>query len=90
MSRAFKSEIAEIAVLRRPARGFASDSPGTLSDGEGSTSVNERAEHYDVVVIGAGQAGLAMGYLLSRQKRRFLTSSGPDLSDQRGENVGTH
>ena len=39
---------------------------------KGSTSVNERAEHYDVVIIGAGQAGLAMGYLLSRQKRRFL------------------
>ena len=30
------------------------------------------ADHYDVVVIGAGQAGLAMGYFLSRQKRRFL------------------
>jgi putative flavoprotein involved in K+ transport len=34
--------------------------------------VENRAEHYEVVVIGAGQSGLAMGYFLSRQKRRFL------------------
>jgi putative flavoprotein involved in K+ transport len=34
--------------------------------------VDKTAEHYEVVVIGAGQAGLAMGYFLSRQKRRFL------------------
>ena len=32
----------------------------------------KRAENYDVVVIGAGQAGLTMGYFLSRQKRRYL------------------
>jgi putative flavoprotein involved in K+ transport len=35
-------------------------------------SVKSTAEHYEVVVIGAGQAGLAMGYFLSRQKRRFM------------------
>src|SRR5436190_4190829 len=29
-------------------------------------------EHYDVVVVGAGQAGLAMGYFLRRQGRRFV------------------
>jgi putative flavoprotein involved in K+ transport len=34
--------------------------------------VENTAEHYEVVVIGAGQAGLAMGYFLSRQKRRFM------------------
>jgi putative flavoprotein involved in K+ transport len=28
--------------------------------------------HYDVVVIGAGQAGLAMGYYLQQQRRHFL------------------
>ena len=38
----------------------------------GQPSVENTAEHYEVVVIGAGQAGLAMGYFLSRQKRRFL------------------
>src|SRR5919202_989725 len=27
---------------------------------------------YDVAVIGAGQAGLAMGYFLARQGRRFV------------------
>ena len=35
-------------------------------------SVENTAEHYEVVVIGAGQAGLAMGYFLSRQKRPFV------------------
>ena len=35
-------------------------------------SVEKTAKHYEVVVIGAGQAGLAMGYFLSRQQRRFL------------------
>jgi putative flavoprotein involved in K+ transport len=34
--------------------------------------VVDTAKHYEVVVIGAGQAGLTMGYFLSRQKRRFL------------------
>ena len=32
----------------------------------------ETADHYEVVVIGAGQAGLAVGRFLSRQERRFL------------------
>src|SRR6188768_2880886 len=40
------------------------------------------AEHYEVVVIGAGQAGLAMGYLLSQQNRRFLIV-------ERGGSVGS-
>ena len=38
----------------------------------GQLSVENTAEHYEVVVIGAGQSGLAMGYFLSRQKRHFL------------------
>jgi putative flavoprotein involved in K+ transport len=29
-------------------------------------------EHFDVVVIGAGQAGLAIGWFLARQDRRFV------------------
>src|SRR5262245_57565813 len=39
---------------------------------ERGAGVENRAESYEVVVIGAGQAGLAMGYFLSRQRRRFL------------------
>jgi putative flavoprotein involved in K+ transport len=31
-----------------------------------------RADHFDVVVVGGGQAGLAMGYFLARQGRRFV------------------
>jgi putative flavoprotein involved in K+ transport len=46
------------------------------------TSVENTAEHYEVVVIGAGQAGLAMGYFLSRQKRRFVII-------ERAESVGS-
>ena len=38
----------------------------------GQPDAENTTEHYEVVVIGAGQAGLAMGYFLSRQKRRFL------------------
>lgn len=34
--------------------------------------MEHRTEHYEVVVIGAGQAGLAMGHFLSRQDCRFL------------------
>jgi putative flavoprotein involved in K+ transport len=33
-------------------------------------------ERFDVVVIGAGQAGLAMGYFLARQGRRFVILEG--------------
>jgi putative flavoprotein involved in K+ transport len=35
-------------------------------------SNNESAQHTDVVVIGGGQAGLAMGYYLRQQGRRFV------------------
>jgi putative flavoprotein involved in K+ transport len=32
----------------------------------------EHSDDYEVVVIGAGQAGLAMGYYLARRRRRFI------------------
>ena len=35
-------------------------------------------ERFDVVVIGAGQAGLAIGYFLARQGRRFLLVDAAD------------
>jgi putative flavoprotein involved in K+ transport len=37
----------------------------------GSRSGNSVPRRFDVVVIGAGQAGLALGYLMARQGRRF-------------------
>jgi putative flavoprotein involved in K+ transport len=40
---------------------------------------NERSrEHFDVVVVGGGQAGLAMGYFLGRQGRRFVILEAAD------------
>jgi len=36
------------------------------------------ADRFDVVVIGAGQAGLAIGYFLARQGRRFVILEAAD------------
>ena len=36
-----------------------------------SVSTERLSDRFDVVVIGAGQAGLAIGYFLARQRRRF-------------------
>jgi putative flavoprotein involved in K+ transport len=36
------------------------------------TTERSAPEHYAVVVVGAGQAGLAIGYFLARQRRRFV------------------
>jgi NADPH-dependent 2,4-dienoyl-CoA reductase/sulfur reductase-like enzyme len=44
---------------------------------------------YDVIVIGAGQAGLAMGYFLARQGRRFVILDGADRSAPPGASAGT-
>ena len=40
--------------------------------------VESAPERLDAVVIGAGQAGLAAGYFLARQGRRFATLEGGD------------
>jgi putative flavoprotein involved in K+ transport len=42
------------------------------SAAEGKISSERSGGHFDVVVIGAGQAGLAIGYFLGRQGRRFV------------------
>jgi cation diffusion facilitator CzcD-associated flavoprotein CzcO len=44
-----------------------------------NTNAAERSrERFDVVVIGAGQAGLAIGHFLERAGRRFLIVDGAD------------
>jgi putative flavoprotein involved in K+ transport len=42
------------------------------SAAEGKISPERSGDHFDVVVIGAGQSGLAIGYFLGRQGRRFV------------------
>src|SRR5437868_10789444 len=54
---------------------------GERADELPTTNTNEAEgsrEHFDVVVIGAGQAGLAIGYFLARAGRRFLIVDGAD------------
>jgi|SRR5579884_223377 len=43
-----------------------------------TTTADGARERFDVVVIGAGQAGLAIGYFLARAGRRFLIVDGAD------------
>jgi putative flavoprotein involved in K+ transport len=38
----------------------------------------ESASSFEVVVVGAGQAGLAMGYFLAQQGRRFVILEAAD------------
>jgi putative flavoprotein involved in K+ transport len=42
------------------------------------TATQGSPEHYDVAVIGAGQAGLAIGYFLARRGQRFVILDGAD------------
>jgi putative flavoprotein involved in K+ transport len=58
------------AMLGREAR-------ASLSLNEASATA-ARADRVDVVVIGAGQAGLAIGYFLARQGRRFVILEAAD------------
>ena len=46
-------------------------------------------EHYDVVVIGGGQVGLAIGYHLAQQGRRF-TALVLSVGRTRGGHAGGH
>ena len=46
--------------------------------GTNTTTAEGARERFDVVVIGAGQAGLAVGYFLARAGRRFLIVDGAD------------
>ena len=47
-------------------------------------------DHYDVAVIGAGQAGLAMGYELAQQGRSFVILEAADAVERRhGRRAGT-
>src|SRR5438067_3301218 len=43
-----------------------------------TTAAEGSRERFDVVVVGAGQAGLAVGYFLARAGRRFLIVDGAD------------
>ena len=57
---------------------------------DGARGTSARPERVDVAVIGAGQAGLAIGYFLARQGRRFVSSRPLTRWDPPGGNGGTH
>src|SRR4051812_4576316 len=58
------------------------DSPESPESSAGVTGVPSReipdADHVEVVVVGGGQAGLAVGFFLARQGRRFLILEAAD------------
>ncbi len=55
------------------------NAPATWLRPDGPPLTSEhRPERFDVVVVGAGQAGLVMGYLLARQGRRFAILEAAD------------
>jgi putative flavoprotein involved in K+ transport len=49
-----------------------------LSARDTNAALERPGERFDVVVIGAGQAGLAVGYYLARQGRRFVILDAAD------------
>jgi len=58
------------------------DGPESLEPSAGVTSATSRevpdGDHVEVVVVGGGQAGLAIGFFLARQGRRFLILEAAD------------
>jgi len=54
-----------------------SPEPSTRATGTPSPEV-PNGHHVEVVVVGGGQAGLAIGYFLARQGRRFLILEAAD------------
>ena len=44
----------------------------------GRDAIGPHAERYDVIVVGAGQAGLAIGYFLAQQQRHFAILEAAD------------
>jgi putative flavoprotein involved in K+ transport len=49
-----------------------------VSAEDANVAGEEARERFDVVVVGAGQAGLAMGYFLAQQGRRFVILEAAD------------
>jgi putative flavoprotein involved in K+ transport len=49
-----------------------------MGDSQGEPEAKPGSASYEVAVIGAGQAGLAMGYFLKRQGRRFVILDAAD------------
>ena len=52
--------------------------PQVVPDSKESTATSVSPERVDVAVIGAGQAGLAIGHFLARQGRRFVIFEAAD------------
>ena len=50
----------------------------TANQANGSSERSSSHERFDVVVVGGGQAGLAIGYFLARQGRRFVILEAAD------------
>ena len=53
------------------------------------TARDEADERFDVMIIGGGQAGLAMGYFLAQQSRHFVVLDGGARSERPGGPDGT-
>src|SRR5215208_5724075 len=43
-----------------------------------AAGIATRPNHFDVVIVGGGQAGLAIGYFLAREGRRFVILEAAD------------
>jgi putative flavoprotein involved in K+ transport len=52
---------------------------GANNPGRAGSSGERSDERFDVVVVGSGQAGLAIGYYLARQGRRFVILEAADI-----------